>query len=222
MPPRWWRHSRQRLDQLSQKLPPGVKIVPYYDRTDLVRHTVHTVTENLIVGAVLVVAILILFLRNWYAALTVAVIIPLAMLFAFILMDARGVSANLISLGAVDFGIIIDSAVVLVEALMVRLALAKADDLAQHHTYGWRIHLIKQTGIELGRPILFSKAIIILAFVPIFTFQRVEGKIFSPMAFTLSFRLARRDPADADPGADFAVLRGEEQGPGRKAQQLDA
>ncbi len=180
---------KQRLDQMSHKLPPGVKIVPYYDRTDLVRHTVHTVTENLIVGALLVVAILILFLRNWYAALAVAVIIPLALLFAFILMDARGVSANLISLGAVDFGIIIDSAVVLVEALMVRLALAKADDLPQHHTYGWRIHLIKQTGIEMGRPILFSKLIIILAFVPIFTFQRVEGKIFSPMAFTLTFAL---------------------------------
>ena len=180
---------KQRLDQLSHKLPPGVKIVPYYDRTDLVHHTVRTVTENLIVGALLVVAILIIFLRNWYAALTVAVIIPLAMLFAFILMDARGVSANLISLGAVDFGIIIDSAVVLVEALMVRLALAKVDDLPQHHTYGWRIHLIKQTGIELGRPILFSKLIIILAFVPIFTFQRVEGKIFSPMAFTLTFAL---------------------------------
>jgi len=178
-----------RIDQLSHKLPPGVKIVPYYDRTDLVRHTVRTVTENLIVGALLVVSILILFLRNWYAALTVAVIIPLAMLFAFILMDARGVSANLISLGAVDFGIIIDSAVVLVEALMVRLALAKLDESAQHHSYGWRIHLIKQTGVELGRPILFSKLIIILAFVPIFTFQRVEGKIFSPMAFTLSFAL---------------------------------
>ncbi|BCK88281.1 CzcABC family efflux RND transporter, transmembrane protein [Sideroxyarcus emersonii] len=180
---------KQRLDELSRKLPPGVKIVPYYDRTDLVRHTVHTVTENLIVGAILVVAILILFLRNWYAALSVAIIIPLAMLFAFILMDARGVSANLISLGAVDFGIIIDSAVVLVEALMVKLALAKLDELPQHRTYGWRIHLIKQTGIELGRPILFSKLIIILAFVPIFTFQRVEGKIFSPMAFTLTFAL---------------------------------
>jgi len=178
-----------RLEQLTHKLPAGVKIVPYYDRTDLVRHTVHTVTENLIVGALLVVAILILFLRNWYAALAVAVIIPLALLFAFILMDARGVSANLISLGAVDFGIIIDSAVVLVEALMVRLALAKADNLPQHHTYGWRIHLIKQTSIDMGHPILFSKLIIILAFVPIFTFQRVEGKIFSPMAFTLTFAL---------------------------------
>ncbi len=174
---------------IGQKLPPGVRIVPYYDRTDLVHHTVDTVTENLLLGALLVVSILIIFLRNWYAALAVAVIIPLALLFAFVLMDARGVSANLISLGAIDFGIIIDSAVVLVEALMVRLALAKADEIAQHHTFSWRVHLIKQTCVEMGHPILFSKAIIILAFMPIFTFQRVEGKIFSPMAFTLSFAL---------------------------------
>jgi heavy metal efflux system protein len=180
---------KERVAELKLKLPPGVNIVPYYDRTDLVRHTVDTVTENLVMGALLVLSILIIFLRNWYAALAVAIIIPLALLFAFILMDERGVSANLISLGAVDFGIIIDSAVVLVEALMVRLALAKADEVAQHHTYGWRLHLIKQTGLELGHPILFSKAIIILAFLPIFTFQRVEGKIFSPMAFTLSFAL---------------------------------
>ena len=180
---------KEKIQQISPKLPPGVRIVPYYDRTDLVRHTVHTVSENLIVGALLVISILIIFLRNWYAALAVAVIIPLALLFAFILMDLRGVSANLISLGTVDFGIIIDSAVVLVEALMVRLALAKTDVLPQHQTFGWRIHLIKQTSIELGHPILFSKAIIILAFLPIFTFQRVEGKIFSPMAFTLSFAL---------------------------------
>ncbi len=180
---------KERIEHVSHKLPPGVKIVPYYDRTNLVRHTVHTVTENLIVGAFLVVAILILFLRNWYAALAVATIIPLSLLFAFILIDVRGVSANLISLGAVDFGIIIDSAVVMVEALMVKLALAKANEFAHHKTFGWRIHLIKQTGIEMGRPILFSKAIIILAFLPIFTFQRVEGKIFSPVAFTLSFAL---------------------------------
>lgn len=180
---------KTRIAELAPKLPPGVKIVPYYDRTDLVRHAVHTVSENLIIGAILVIAILILFLRNWYAALAVAVIIPLAMLFAFILLDHGGVSANLISLGAVDFGIIIDSAVVLIEALMVKLALAKADTLPQHHTYGWRIHLIKQTSIEMGSPILFSKAIIILAFLPIFTFQRVEGKIFTPVALTLTFAL---------------------------------
>lgn len=180
---------KERIEQISPRLPKGVKIVPYYDRTNLVKHTVHTVSENLILGALLVISILIIFLRNWYAALAVAVIIPLALLFAFILIDYRGVSANLISLGAVDFGIIIDSAVVLIEALMVKLALAKADDLDKHHTFAHRIHLIKQTSIEMGHPILFSKAIIILAFLPIFTFQRVEGRIFSPVAFTLSFAL---------------------------------
>jgi cobalt-zinc-cadmium resistance protein CzcA len=180
---------KEKIGQIAPKLPPGVKMVPYYDRTDLVRHTVHTVAENLIIGALLVISILVIFLRNWYAALTVAVIIPLSLLFAFIMMDARGVSANLISLGTVDFGIIIDSAVVLVEALMVKLALAKLDDVEEHHTFGGRMRLIKRTSIGLGRPILFAKAIIILAFLPIFTFQRVEGKIFSPMAFTLSFAL---------------------------------
>ncbi|MCB5183966.1 CusA/CzcA family heavy metal efflux RND transporter [Methylobacillus gramineus] len=180
---------RSKVNEINAKLPPGVKIAPFYDRTTLIEHTVHTVTENLIVGALLVVTILIVFLRNWRAALIVASVIPLSLLFAFIIMDIRGVSANLISLGAVDFGIIIDSAVVLVEALMVRLAAAQIDKLPQQATFGWRLHTLKQTAIEMGRPILFSKAIIILAFLPIFTFQRVEGKIFSPMAFTLSFAL---------------------------------
>jgi cobalt-zinc-cadmium resistance protein CzcA len=180
---------KEHIAEANRMLPPDVRILPYYDRTDLVHHTVRTVAENLVVGALLVISILVIFLRNWYAALTVAVIIPLSLLFAFVLMDYHGVSANLISLGAVDFGIIIDSAVVLVEALMVKLALAKADDLEKHKTWFWRIQLIKQTSIEMGHPILFSKAIIILAFMPIFTFQRVEGKIFSPMAFTLSFAL---------------------------------
>ena len=180
---------RIKVDEINTKLPPGVKITPFYDRTSLINHTVHTVTENMILGAILVVAILIIFLRNWRAALIVAAIIPLSLLFAFIVMDIENVSANLISLGAVDFGIIIDSAVVLVEALMVRLALAKVDEFPHHGTYSWRISSLKNTAIEMGRPILFSKVIIILAFLPIFTFQRVEGKIFSPMAFTLSFAL---------------------------------
>ena len=180
---------REKAKEVNAKLPPGVRIAPFYDRTSLIDHTVHTVTENLIVGALLVVAILIVFLRNWRAALIVASVIPLSLLFAFIIMDIRGVSANLISLGAVDFGIIIDSAVVLVEAMMVRLAVTELDKFPQQASYGWRIHTLKQTAIEMGRPILFSKLIIILAFLPIFTFQRVEGKIFSPMAFTLSFAL---------------------------------
>jgi len=180
---------KAKVDEVNAKLPEGVKIRPFYDRTSLIHHTVHTVTENMIVGALLVVAILIIFLRNWRAALIVAAVIPLSLLFAFIVMDIRGVSANLISLGAVDFGIIIDSAVVLVEALMVKLSLAKVDEFPHHGTHSWRVTTLKNTAIEMGRPILFSKVIIILAFLPIFTFQRVEGKIFSPMAFTLSFAL---------------------------------
>ncbi|MDD4964416.1 MAG: CusA/CzcA family heavy metal efflux RND transporter [Gallionella sp.] len=180
---------KKEIEDLDHKLPEGVRLVPYYDRTLLVDHTVHTVVENLLVGALLVVAILIVFLRSWQAALAVATVIPLSLLFAFILMDLRGVSANLISLGGVDFGIIIDSAVVLVEALMVRLATANPERFPQQGHYPWRIHALKKTAIELGTPILFSKGIIILAFMPIFTFQRVEGKIFSPMAFTLTFAL---------------------------------
>ncbi len=181
---------RKVLANLAPKLPPGVRLTPYYDRTELVQHTVHTVTENLAVGAILVVGILMIFLRDWRASAIVACVIPLALLFAFVLMDAKGVSANLISLGSIDFGIIIDSAVVLVEALMVKLALARDDHSIQHHTIGWRIHVLRNTATGLGAPILFSKGIIILAFLPIFTFERVEGKIFSPMAYTLTFALA--------------------------------
>ncbi len=180
---------RLKVEETNRKLPAGVRIAPFYDRTNLIKHTVSTVSENLIVGALLVVAILIVFLRNWRAALIVASVIPLSLLFAFIVMDICGVSANLISLGAVDFGIIIDSAVVLVEALMVKLAFTQLDKFPQHGSYSWRIQTLKNTAVEMGRPILFSKFIIILAFLPIFTFQRVEGKIFSPMAFTLSFAL---------------------------------
>ena len=180
---------RQRVDEINAKLPPGVRIRPIYQRTDLVDNTVRTVLENLLVGAALVIGVLIVFLRNWRAALIVATVIPLALLFAFILMDARGVSANLISLGAIDFGIIVDSAVVLVEALMVRLALAAADPNPQHHGYAWRMHELRATAGSLAHPILFSKAIIITAFLPIFTFQRVEGRIFTPVTYTLSFAL---------------------------------
>lgn len=177
------------LAAISAHLPPGVTLERIYDRRDLIEHTVHTVTENMVVGAVLVVAILVVFLRNWGAALIVASVIPLALLTAFALMHLRGMSANLISLGAVDFGIIIDSAVVLVEALMVRLTLEAAE--GGHKADGvHRLSALRQTATSMGRPIVFSKAIIILAFLPIFTFQRVEGKIFSPMAFTLSFALA--------------------------------
>lgn len=177
------------IERLEKRLPPGVHLKMIYDRTQLVSHTVHTVEENMVMGAVLVVAILVLFLRSAIAAVIVALVIPLSLLFAFFFMHLKGVSANLISLGAVDFGIIVDGAVVLVEALMVRLALGKLDGQPQHTTPNWRVHTLRHTSAEMGHPILFSKAIIILAFLPIFTFERVEGKIFTPMTYTLSFAI---------------------------------
>jgi len=178
---------KTRISDVQKQLPTGVSIHPIYDRTTLVSHTVDTVTENLGVGAALVIAVLLIFLRNWRAALVVASVIPLALLTAFLLMRLRGIDANLISLGSVDFGIMIDSAVVLVEALMVRLAFDAARSEATAES---RQAVLAQTATQLGSPILFSKAIIILAFLPIFTFQRVEGKIFAPMALTLTFALA--------------------------------
>ncbi|GAO36738.1 acriflavin resistance protein [Sulfuricella sp. T08] len=180
---------KKSISDLNAKLPKGVRIKTIYDRTELIDHTVHTVAENLLVGAALVITILVVFLGNWRAALIVATVIPLSLLFAFIMLDARGIPANLISLGAVDFGIIIDSAVVLVEALIVRLAIQNLDATPGQTPYAWRKETLKQTVVELGHPILFAKAIIIVAFIPIFTFQRVEGKIFSPVAFTLSFAM---------------------------------
>ena len=177
---------KEKIDELNNfGLPPGVKITPFYDRTELVGHTIHTVEHNMIEGAVLIMIILLVFLQRFLAAFLVTLIIPLSLLFAFILVDLGGISANLISLGAIDFGIIVDSAVVLVEAVMVQITLDLQHNADSRHL---RQSLLSTT-TEMGRPILFSKAIIIIAFLPIFTFQRVEAKIFSPMAYTLSFAL---------------------------------
>ncbi|MEI6419026.1 MAG: CusA/CzcA family heavy metal efflux RND transporter, partial [Sphingomonadales bacterium] len=180
-------NAQFRLDARREGRQP-IQIRPTYERTKLIDRTVETVAENLVVGACLVTALLLVFLRNWRAALPVAAIIPLALLAAFAGLYQVSVPANLISMGAVDFGIIIDSAVVLVEALMVTLAV----EAARHNgvlSQRQRQTAVRNTVTSLGKPILFSKAIIIMAFVPIFTFQRVEGKIFSPVALTLSFAL---------------------------------
>ncbi|MDD5630889.1 MAG: CusA/CzcA family heavy metal efflux RND transporter [Methylococcales bacterium] len=180
------RGVKEKIKELNDfGLPPGVKITPIYDRTQLVDHTIRTVEHNMFEGATLIMIILLVFLRRFMAALLVTTIIPLSLLFAFILVDLNGISANLISLGAIDFGIIVDSAVVLVEAVMVQVTLDLQRNADIRHLRG----TLLITATEMGRPILFSKAIIICAFLPIFTFQRVEEKIFSPMAFTLSFAL---------------------------------
>ncbi len=177
---------KQRIDELNEVLlPPGTRIEMVNDRTKLVTHTVHTVTDNLLHGAALVVIILLVFLMRPIAALLVAIIIPLSLLFAFILMSLKGVSANLISLGAIDFGIIVDSTVVLVEAVMVKLTA----DMAQGASILHRRQTLVAVGTQMIRPIIFAKVILIAAFLPVLTFSQVEGKIFTPMALTLTFAL---------------------------------
>lgn len=165
-------------------LPPGVKLVMYYDRTALVDRTLHTVRKNVLEGVGLVLLVLILFLGlgNIRSALIVALAVPVSLLGAFILLDLRGIPANLISLGAIDFGIIVDSAVVVIENLLRILEQRKGQVRSLRA-------VIVEAVSQMGRPILFSKAILLTAFIPLYTLQRVEGRIFRPMALTLTFAL---------------------------------
>jgi cobalt-zinc-cadmium resistance protein CzcA len=176
---------RAKVDEIDRTaLPPGVHIVPHYDRTALIDRTLHTVRKNMAegIGFVLVVLVAFLGLKNARSALVVAAVVPLSLLGAFLLLDLRGVPANLISMGAIDFGIIVDSAVVVVENLL-RILEERGGKLRSLSA------TIVQATSEVGKPILFSKAILITAFLPLFTLQRVEGKIFRPMALTLTFAL---------------------------------
>ncbi len=164
-------------------LPKGVRIVPFYDRTWLIETTLHTVFHNLAEGAMLVTLVLLLFLGNVRAALIVAVIIPLSLLATFIGLTWRGIPANLLSLGAMDFGIIVDGAVIVAENIFRRLAERDPDS-------GPPLRDAIEAGTtEVGRPAFFSMLIIIAAHIPIFTLQRHEGRIFAPMAWTVTSAL---------------------------------
>jgi cobalt-zinc-cadmium resistance protein CzcA len=162
-------------------LPPGVKIIPYLDRDDLVHYTTHTVEHNLTEGMVLVVIILFIFLGNARAAIIVAITIPFALLFASICLDLRHISANLLSLGALDFGMVVDGAVVMMENI-VRHLNREADQRAP-------LERIREAAHEVQRPVFYAIAIIITAYLPIFTLQQAEGKLFKPMAWTVAFAL---------------------------------
>lgn len=170
-------------------LPPDVKMVTFYDRDVLIGFCTKTVLRNLAEGILLVTAIVFLFMADWRTTVCVSIVIPLALLFAFICLRLKGMSANLLSLGAVDFGIIIDGAVVMVEGIFVALdhRAKKLGMEAFNKAAKWG--LIKKTGGELAKAIFFSKLIIITALVPIFSFEKVEGKMFSPLAYTLGFAL---------------------------------
>ena len=162
-------------------LPPGVKLVPHLDRSDLVHYTTHTVLRNLIDGVLLVTLILFLFLGNVRSALIVTITIPFSLLFAAILLDLNRIPANLLSLGALDFGMVVDGSVVMVENILRHMEFA-----------GRRTSFIETIAIaahEVQKPVFFARIIIIVAYLPIFTLQRVEGRLFRPMAWTVAFAL---------------------------------
>jgi heavy metal efflux system protein len=165
-------------------LPSGVKMVTIYDRTDLVDNTLHTVTHTLLEGLVIVLAVLFLFLGSIRAALLTAITIPLSLLFAFICMHLGGIPANLLSLGALDFGIVVDGTLIMVEHIVHALDVRRT--AAYQHSV---LDTIRDAALEVERPIFFSLLIIVSAYIPLFTLERVERRLFTPMAFTVCYAL---------------------------------
>ena len=167
-----------RLDEIKPLLPKGVHVRPFYNQGEVVERTTHTVFRNLVEGALLVIAILFLFLRNARASLLTASVIPLSLLVAFLAMKRFGLSANLMSLGALDFGLIVDASVVMVENFVRRLSESNEPDID-------RRSILQRAAFEVGRPIVFGVAIIVAVYIPIFTLEGIEGRMFRPMAFTV-------------------------------------
>lgn len=181
---------KEKINELNTSiLPSDVKMETFYDRDDLMSYTTRTVMNNLMEGIVFVTVIVFLFMAEWRTTFIVAIVIPLSLLFSFFMLHLKGMSANLISLGAIDFGVIIDGAVVMVEGIFVALDhKAKQVGMKRFNRLA-KMGLIKTTGIQMGKAIFFSKLIIISALLPIFSFEKVEGKMFSPLAWTLGFAL---------------------------------
>jgi len=173
---------KAKLAALQKTLPRGVKIVPLYDRTDLVRRTIRTVSRNLIEGGLLVIAVLLLLLGSFRGGLVVATAIPLSMLVAFTGMVQANISGNLMSLGAIDFGLIVDGSVVMVENILRRMGEREADDDV--------VSVIQSAAQQVAKPIFFGVLIIVLVYLPVLTLTGTEGKMFRPMALTVLFALA--------------------------------
>jgi len=170
-------------------LPADTKIVPYYDRKNLISYATHTVLHNLFEGILLVIVLVSLFLFDWRTTVIVAIIIPMSLLFAFICLHLMGMSANLLSLGAVDFGIILDGTIVMVEGLFVILDHKSKEIGAERYNKLSKLGIIKNACGQIGKRPFYLNIIIITALLPIFAFQKVEGKMFSPLAYTLGFAL---------------------------------
>ncbi len=180
---------KERITQIEKNLPEGVKIEPFLDRTKMVNNAISTVEKNLLEGALIVVFILVLFLGNVRAGLIVASVIPLAMLFAIILMNLFGVSGNLMSLGALDFGLIIDGAVIIVEAVMHRLYYHKTAAVTQVLAQETMNKTVEESAGKMMGSAVFGQIIILIVYLPILSLVGIEGKMFKPMAQTVSFAL---------------------------------
>ena len=181
---------KDKIDEIQREdLPEDVVVKAFYDREDLVKLSVNTVLHNVFEGILLVTLVVFLFMRDWRCTVIVASVIPLALLFAFICLHLGGMSANLLSMGAIDFGIIIDGAVVMVEALFVALSSQAREIGMEAFNKRSKAGMIRTTARGKAKSVFFSKLIIITALLPIFSFQKVEGKMFTPLAFTLGFAL---------------------------------
>ncbi|MET0298601.1 MAG: efflux RND transporter permease subunit, partial [Flavitalea sp.] len=179
-----------KIDELNNRiLPKDVKIVPFYNRQDLVDFATGTVLHNMMEGIIFVTVIVFLFMADWRTTVIVSIVIPLALLFAFVCLKLKGLSANLLSMGAVDFGIIIDGAVVIVEGIFVVMDKKAHEVGMERFNKLSKLGMIKRACLENGKGIFFAKLIIIAGLLPIFTFEKVEGKMFSPLAWTLGFAL---------------------------------
>ncbi len=178
---------KARMAEVAATLPPGMRIEPFYDQSEVIDRTTATVRRNLVEGCLLVMVVLFFFLRDVRASLIVAAVIPLSMLVAFIGMRLFGVSANLMSLGAIDFGLIVDGAVVMMENFVRRRT--EVGERVAHasgpHAHELRINLFRSAAVEVARPVLFGVLIIIAVYLPIFTLEGLEGKMFRPMAITV-------------------------------------
>ena len=174
---------KEKMEEIKTTLPPGVEIETVYDRTELVDHVIDTVQKNLFEGGLLVIAVLFMFLGNLRAGLIVALAIPLSMLFAFSGMLRFGIAASLLSLGAIDFGLVVDSSVVMVENCVRKLS----HGIPRGQT---KIDVIRDAAVEVRKPTMFGELIIMIVYLPILTLEGVEGKLFRPMALTVIFALA--------------------------------
>ena len=215
---------KARIAEIQKTLPAGMRIAPFYDQSEVIDRTSHTVTKNLLEGSLLVVAVLFFFLRDVRASLIVASVIPLAMLAGFLGMRLFGVSANLMSLGAIDFGLIVDGAVVMMENFIRRRAehdpTGEPDFVADPASH--RRRFFTSAATEVARPVLFGVLIIVAVYVPVFTLEGLEGKMFRPMAITVCSAILGRPRPRPHRGARGVLLPPEGRGHGARGGLVPA